>query len=146
MLMEGAIMAGIRFSKEEQMLLLRNKNVIKVTDKSITYSDEFKVSSIQSYAKGKFPVEIFREAGFDLNIIGNKNPKRCINRWKTTYLTIGKDGLMGERRGRGQKHPSNLEMSLEERLTAAEAKVSYLEMENEFLKKLDELERRNAKK
>ena len=29
-------MAGIRFSNEEQMLLLRNKNVTKVTDKSIT--------------------------------------------------------------------------------------------------------------
>jgi len=96
-------MAGIRFSKVEQMLLLRNKNVTKVTDKSITYSDEFKVSSIQSYAEGKFPVDIFRESGFDLNTIGNKNPKMCINRWKITYLTIGKDGLMGERRGRGQK-------------------------------------------
>jgi len=31
------------------MLLLRNKNVTKVTNKSITYSDEFKVNSIQSY-------------------------------------------------------------------------------------------------
>jgi transposase len=45
-----------------------------------------------------------------------------------------------------EKHRRNLEMSLEERLAASEAKVSYLEMENEFLKKLDELERRDAKK
>jgi hypothetical protein len=144
--MEGAIMTGIRFSKEEQVLLLRNKNVTNVTDKSITFSDEFKVNSIQSYAKGKFPAEIFRDAGFNLNIIGNKNPRKCINRWKRIYLTIGEDGLMGEKRGRGGSRPITLEMSLEERLTAAEAKVSYLEMENEFLKKLDELERRDVKK
>lgn len=139
-------MAGIRFSNEEQMLLLKNKNVTKVTDKSITYSDEFKISSIQSYANGKFPVEIFREAGFNLNIIGNKIPGRCIQRWKRTYLTIGKDGLTGERRGCARRRPKNSGMSLEERLVAAEAQVSYLEMENEFLKKLNELERRNAKK
>ena len=49
--------------------------------------------------KGKFPVEIFREAGFNLNIIGNQNPRKCINRWKRTYLTIVKDGLTGEKRG-----------------------------------------------
>lgn len=90
-------MAGIIFSKEEQMLLLKNKNVTKVTDKSITYSDEFKVNSIQSYAKGKFPAEIFREAGFNLNIIGNQNPRKCLNRWKKTYLAKGKDGLTGEK-------------------------------------------------
>lgn len=139
-------MAGILFSKEEQMLLLKNKNVTKVTDKSITYSDEFKVNSIQSYAKGKFPAEIFREAGFNLNIIGNQNPRKCLNRWKRTYLAKGKDGLMGEKRGRGGRRPENLEMSLEERLNAAEAQVAYLEMENEFLKKLEELERRDVKK
>jgi hypothetical protein len=139
-------MAGILFSKEEQMLLLKNKNVTKVTDKSITYSDEFKVNSIQSYAKGKFPAEIFREAGFNLNIIGNQNPRKCLNRWKRTYLAKGKNGLMGEKRGRGGRRPENLEMSLEERLNAAEAQVAYLEMENEFLKKLEELERRDVKK
>lgn len=140
-------MAGIRFSKEEQALLLKNKNVAKVTDRSITYSNVFKVSAIESYTKGKFPAEIFREAGFDLNIIGNENPGRSLDRWKKTYLTTGKNGLTGERRGRGgMGRPQNSEMSLEERLTAAEAKLAYLEMENEFLKKLDELERRNAKK
>jgi hypothetical protein len=139
-------MAGIIFSKEEQKLLLKNKNVTKVTDKSITYSDEFKVNSIQSYAKGKFPAEIFREAGFNLNIIGNQNPRKCLNRWKKTYLAKGKDGLTGEKRGHGGRRPENLEMSLEERLNAAEAQVAYLEMENEFLKKLEELERRDVKK
>jgi len=129
-------MAGILFSKEEQMLLLKN-NVTKVTDKSITYSDEFKVNSIRSYVKGKFPSEIFREAGLNLNISGNQNPRKCLNRWKRTYLADGKDGLMGGKRGHGGRRPENLEMSLEERLNAAEAQVAYLKMENEFLKRRD---------
>ena len=37
-------------------------------------------------------------------------------------------------------------MSIEEKLAIAEAKIAYLEMENDFLKKLEKLERRNAVK
>lgn len=140
-------MSGIRFTREQQMLLSKNPCVVKVTEKSITYSEIFKISAIKAYAQGKKPAEIFRDAGFDLNIIGNENPGRSLDRWKNRYFISGEAGLTGEKRGNGGTgRPKSSELTLEERLMAAEAKVAYLEMENEFLKKLDELERRNAKK
>ncbi len=50
---------------------------------------------------------------------------------------------MGERRGcRNSGRPKTSDMPLEERLITAEAKIAYLQMENELLKKLEELERR----
>nr|WP_302599964.1 hypothetical protein [uncultured Cellulosilyticum sp.] len=53
---------------------------------------------------------------------------------------------MGEKRGTSNSgRPVTSELSLEEKLKLAEAKIAYLEMENEFLKKLDELERRMNK-
>ena len=37
-------MSGIRFTKEQQSLLSKNPSVTKVTEKSITYSETFKIS------------------------------------------------------------------------------------------------------
>jgi len=138
-------MSGIRFTKEQQSLLSKNPCVTKVTEKSITYSETFKISAIKAYGQGKKPAEIFREAGFDLEIIGNKNPGKSLDRWKNRYFINGEAGLIGEKRC-GTGHQKSSELTLEYRLAVAEAKVAYLQMENEFLKKLDELERRNAKK
>ena len=128
-------MAGIRFTKEQQLLLSQNPSVDRVSDKSITYKDEFKLLAVNKYANGKLPAEIFREAGFDLKIIGNENPGRCLERWKNSYLFQGEPGLQGEKRGCSSTgRPCTLDLSLEERLAAAEAKITYLQMENTFLK------------
>lgn len=139
-------MAGIRFTQEQRNLLALNPNIKKVTDKSITYAETFKLFAIDEYAKGKTPHEIFKNAGIDPSIIGSKNPARCLGRWRISYFKDGSSGLMGERRGTSNSgRPVTSELSLEEKLKLAEAKIAYLEMENEFLKKLEELERRMNK-
>lgn len=139
-------MAGIRFTIEQQELLRTNPNVKKVSEKSITYSDSFKLFAIEEHAKGKTPHQIFNEAGLNPNIIGSKNPSRCLNRWEKSYFKVGDSGLIGEKRGSlSGGRTLSTDMSLEDRLRAAEAKIAYLQMENEFLKKLDELERRLSK-
>lgn len=139
-------MAGIRFTIEQQELLRMNPNIKKVTEKSITYSDSFKLFAIEEHAKGKTPHEIFKQAGINPNIIGSKNPCRCLIRWKKAYSKGGDSALIGEKRGcSNSRRELSKDISLEDRLRAAEAKIAYLEMENEFLKKLDELERRLSK-
>ena len=139
-------MAGIRFTIEQQELLKMNPNIEKVSEKSITYKDTFKLIAIDEYMKGKQPSEIFKQAGINPEIIGKENPKRCLSRWRKSYFKEGDTGLIGEKRGRSSSgHPTSGDLSLEDRLRAAEAKIAYLEMENEFLKKLDELERRLSK-
>ena len=139
-------MSTLYFTQEQQHLLSQSPCITKVTEKSITYSEDFKLHAINEYAKGKTPTEIFREAGLEPKIIGSKNPGRSLSRWRSVYFKEGKAGLIGEKRGRGSSgRPKTSEMSLEERLVVAEAKITYLQMENEFLKKLDELERRLEK-
>lgn len=139
-------MAGIRFTLEERELLKMNPHIEKVSEKSITYKDSFKLIAMDEYTKGKSPSEIFKQAGINPDIIGAKNPGRCLDRWRNLYFKYGDSGLIGEKRGcssSGRTQSGNL--SIEDRLRAAEAKIAYLEMENEFLKKLDELERRLSK-
>lgn len=69
-----------------------------------------------------------------------------MKRWRETYEKYGELGLEGERRGKGSTgRPSSKDLSTEEKLKKAEARIKYLEAENEFLKKLDELERQALK-
>lgn len=136
-------MAGIRFTLEQQEILKMNPHIERVSDKSITFKDSFKLMAIEEYMKGSTPSEIFKKADISPDIIGPQNPKRCLQRWRKAYFEQGDSGLLGEKRGCSSSGRSkSINLSLEERLRAAEAKIVYLEMENEFLKKLDELERR----
>ena len=52
-------MSKIRFSKNEINKLSKNKYVLKVSDKAITYTNEFKIHFIAEYSKGKTSKIIF---------------------------------------------------------------------------------------
>ena len=91
-------------------------------------------------------MDIFIEHGFDLDIIGSDKPQQCLKRWRKTYEMHGEEGLRNERRGKGSTgRPSSKDLTLEEKLKKAEARIAFLEMENAFLKKLEELERKAKK-
>jgi transposase len=135
------------FTEMEMKYLENNPNVLRVSDRTISYQPSFKLIAIEEYQKGKFPSQIFEEHGFDVAVIGKDQPKRSLKRWRETFEKYGKAGLEGERRGKGsQGRPSKRELSMEEKLKKAEARINYLEAENEFLKKLEELERQALKK
>lgn len=70
------------FSDAEMALLSGLDAVAWVTRTRITYKDSFKREAIERYRRGESPVRIFREAGLDPRIIGNKRIERCIARWK----------------------------------------------------------------
>ena len=135
------------FTEIEMKQLERNPHVLRVSDRTISYQSSFKQIAIEEYQKGKFPSQIFEEHGFDVAVIGKDQPKRSLKRWREIFEKYGTAGLEGERRGKGsQGRPSKRELSTEEKLKKAEARISYLEAENEFLKKLEELERQALKK
>ena len=136
-------MAEKRFTSKEQTQLAMNENVLKVSENSITYKGEFKVHAVQqNLREGKSPSTIFVEAGFDLETIGRSNPRRCLNRWRTVFNEQGINGLMCDRRGLSATgRPLERELTVEEKLQRAEARIKYLEGENELLKKLDAIER-----
>lgn len=135
------------FTQTQIILLESNSNVVHVSEKSITYAPEFKLHAVKSYLSGTMPMQIFLNAGFDVTVIGTKNPIQCLKRWRRSYESFGKDGLLEDRRGKGSTgRPSSKELTAEDKLMRAEAKIKLLEMENEFLKKLDALERQAKRK
>lgn len=60
------------FTKEEQKQLKHNPNVHAVSEKTITYTDEFKHHFIAENDKGKLPREIFQEAGLNVELTNSK--------------------------------------------------------------------------
>jgi transposase-like protein len=130
------------FNENEIRQLEMNKNVENVTEKSITYSATFKLAALKAYKEGRTPIEIFLEAGFDIDVIGRKKPKQCLSRWRNSYSALGEAGLLEEQRGKGSLGRKVAgELSTEEKLKRAEARIKLLEMENDFLKKLEALEK-----
>jgi len=127
--------------------LEKNPNVMSASERSISYSPEFKLKAVMDYKSGKIPTQIFIEQGFDLDMIGKEQPKRCLKRWRDSYERFGEEGFLTERRGKGSTgRPSSKHLSMEEKLKKAEARIKFLEAENDFLKKLEELERQALKK
>ena len=117
------------FNSEEQEQLRSNLNVKRCSEKSITYTTVFKEHAVQQYEAGLTSTEIFKAAGFDLNLIGKKQPKYCLRRWRE----FGCDDKRGMHRGARKKDKHNTET---DRLKWLEAEVKYLKAENAFLAQL----------
>lgn len=134
------------YTKSEMDHLKLNPNIVEVNKNNITYLPEFKVEAVKSSLEGKSPSSIFLENGFDLDIIGKDIPRKRLYVWRQIYDESGELGLLIDNRGRKGIKTNSKELSVEEKLKKAEAKIKFLEIENEFLKKLDELERQATKK
>lgn len=132
-------------TSHQQTKLKMNPYVKAVSDKAITYTDEFKRLFIVQNEAGKLPREIFEEAGFDVEVIGITRVQKSANRWRTAYKKRGISGLEDTRKHHSGR-PIERTLSIEEKYTRLEAKMRLLEAENELLKKLDLLERQLLKK
>lgn len=128
----------MKFNDEEVLELRKNPNVVKCSQKAITYSKDFKIRSVKQYLDENLSCpEIFRLAGFDINTLGRDIPKSRIRDWKYIYRTYGEVGLSTERRGSNSPgRPRTNGLSEKEKLERLEAEVAYLKAENSFLKQL----------
>ncbi|MEX0877995.1 MAG: HTH domain-containing protein [Candidatus Spechtbacterales bacterium] len=126
------------FTQDEIRRLNSNDGVQSCTSKSITFTETFKTKALKRYADGLMPIQIFRDMGLDVNIIGRKTPKRCIERWRKQLKTEGslKDSRGKHSKGGGRKPKEKIPKDEKERIKYLEAKVAYLEKENAFLAKL----------
>jgi hypothetical protein len=134
-------MSKVIFNDKKIKVLAKNPNVLRVSDKAITYSEEFKNKFIVENSKGILPRKIFEENGFDIEIIGLKRIEQSAARWKKKYADMGVLGLKDSRTGNSGR-PLLRELTTQEEIERLKAKISLLEIENEFLKKLDEIERK----
>lgn len=123
------------FTKAEMETLLRNPYVADVNEKSISYSTEFKFLFMDEYIKGKRPTEIFRDAGFDIRILGSKRIERACARWKESYQS----GTLGERSAVLGKTSSSSEAgtSLSEKMESGKKyTIDRCRQQEEMIKKL----------
>lgn len=80
-------------------------------------------------------------------MIGEKIPKQCLKRWRRTFEQFGEEGFYTEHCGKGSTgRPSEKPLSPDKKLKKAEVRISFLEAELTFLKKLDELARQALQK
>ncbi|MCM3774752.1 IS3 family transposase [Fictibacillus phosphorivorans] len=129
-------MSKIKFDEFQRKQLENNPNVSHVSEQNISYKPEFKEKAVQENLAGKGPMDIFLEHGFDLKMIGPEKPKQCLKRWRRSYEKFGNEVFYTERRGKGSTgRPSSKELTAEEKLKKAEARIAFLEMENGLLKK-----------
>lgn len=129
------------FTEEQVRILSKNKYVKKVSNKSITYTDEFKIHTVLELESGKPSKLIFSEAGFDVDMLKERRISCSCNRWKTLYKSGGVSRLR-DTRIMNTGRPTAKERTLEEENDYLKAKIKYLEMELETVKKFEEIERR----
>ncbi len=130
-------MSKRKFTIKQAADLLKNANIAKCSDKAITYSKDFKLRAVKQYREdGMSAKQIFKEAGFDLQVVGNDTPKRCLRDWRKILKIRGTNGLMVESRGRGGGRPRVNGLTDVKKIEYLEAKVAYLKAENDFLAKL----------
>ena len=127
------------FSEDQIKKLLANPNISRCSDRSITYSQDFKVLAVKKYYEGAYsPNMIFEEAGIDRRIIGQESPSCCLHRWRALYNTRGEAVLRVEARGKRKKgrRPRIRGLTEADRIKRMEIEIAYLKAENDFLAKL----------
>lgn len=135
-------MSKKQFSNKEILKLSKNIYVKNISEKSITYTNEFKIQFIAEYTNGKTPRQIFKDAGFDIEVIGVKRIESASLRWRNAYE---KNGILGldDTRFNNSGRLRKRELTVEEIIAKKDSEIEYLKAELELIKKL-ELEERQV--
>lgn len=118
------------FTDVQVKKLSKNKWIKNVTNKGITYTNEFKyklVKECENYKK--FPQEVFRECGIDPEIVGKGRIEASAHRWRKQLNYIGK---ITDTRTTNSGNTLKRELSDKEKLERAEVRIKLLEAENEL--------------
>lgn len=131
-------MSKILFTDAQVEKLSKNKWIKNITNKGITYTNEFKyklVKECENYKK--FPQDVFRECGINPELVGVSRIQNAAHRWRKQLNSIGE---ISDTRTTKSGNTLKRELSDKEKLERAEAKIKLLEAENELLKKNELIE------
>ena len=125
---------GINYFTDEQVEELRkNPYVASVTNKYINYTEEFKELFLVDYQNGMVPILIFQKYDFDPKILGSKRRRNFVYQLKKQSERV--DSFKDTRKGNSGR-PRVKDLTVEEKLERAEQKIKILEQENDFLKRV----------
>lgn len=135
---------GVHYFTDEQIEQLRkNPYVKKVSEKGITYEEGFKELFMAEYKTGKGPCQIFREAGFDVSVIGKKRIDSFTDRAKKQSERLS--GFEDQRKYTSGR-PVTKDLTPEEKIERLELKLKSLKQENDFLKRVRYINRKQISK
>ncbi|MBT2732258.1 IS3 family transposase [Carnobacterium sp. ISL-102] len=134
-------MSKLTFTPEQIQVLKANPYVKNVSEKSITYTDEFKRHFVSGSLDLKTAKQLFIEAGFDSEMIGESKIKSFACKWRKRYRDNGVLGLKDTRQDRSGR-PRKTVLTLEQQIEKLQAKILLLGEENDLLKKSEWSERR----
>ena len=130
--------------KEYVKELNEHRYVEQATEWSVSFTAEFKQKAYDEYYRGKSMREIFTEAGFDVAKLGEK--RLCNFRSQLMAKADEKTGFTDRRKEKTLQAPLSTEAQMMKRIRELEHRNAYLEQENDFLKKIQELEKACAGK
>jgi transposase InsO family protein/transposase len=131
------------FTIEQVEALRANPYVKAASQKSITYTDEFKRHFVLKSLEGKLAKQIFQEASFPVEVLGEQRIKSFAKKWRRRYREEGILSLADTRKHCSGR-PRKTDRTPEQEIERLKAQISMLEQEKELLKKLDWSERRRG--
>lgn len=125
--------------KEYVKELNEHRYVEQATEWTVSFTAEFKQLAYDEYYRGKSMREIFTEAGFDVEKLGEKR----IQNFRSHLMEKADDeaGFADKRKEKSIQAPLSTEAQMMKRIRELEHRNAYLKQENDFLKKIQELEK-----
>lgn len=130
--------------KQYVQQLREHPYVESATEWTVSFTPEFKRLAYDEYYRGKSMREIFEEAGFDVEKLGAKRLENF--RASLMQKAAEETGFADKRKDKSLQAPLSNEAALQKRIRELERRNAYLEQENEFLKKIQELEKGSSGK
>lgn len=129
-----------RLLSQEYVKELQEHIYVKIaTQRVVAFTSEFKQLAYDELHRGKTMCQIFEEAGFDTEKLGQT---RLINfQTRLEKYSQREEGFSDKRFGNYRKEAQTDEAKLRKKLSQLEHQVEYLRQENAFLKKIDEAEK-----
>ncbi len=129
------------FTPEQVEQLRKNKYVKHVSEKAITYTEEFKEAFITEYNSGKLPSQILTEMGFDYNVLGESRVSNITQ--ITKKQSIRPEGFK-DTRANSSGRPRTRDLTQEELIERQKQEIEVLKAKVEFLSLLRRAEREAA--
>lgn len=120
-------------------MLRLNPYVIKVSETTITYTEEFRERFYQEYNAGNLPSAILRGMGFEPRILGKRRVNHFVDSVKKYEL---RGEVFDDQRKEICGRPRTKDLTPEDKISRLEHQVQYLKQENEFLKKVNFLDKK----
>lgn len=130
-----------QFTPEQVEQLAANPFTLNVTTFRISYTLEFKNLFLSHYEKGEFVKDIFRQLGYDPNVLGDSR-MYCFSHKLLKDVEAGKPITEGPAH-KPAETPVNTDyntMPAQQSVASMQRELTYLRQQVEFLKKISQLD------